>query len=577
MNHSTGLGDLPDPLLGRILVLLDSQASKRAATLTCKRFRDVIYSEPALWDTVSLQCDAYVDSGLCHYGLGARRRRWLEGKRALLSRVGGLLWRLQLSDRAAVECTVPEPSGLRHPESPGGPGSHAPPPRHPWLFSELLPLAGPQLQSLHLQLGGQSRGEGYARRNEQYPLQPLPAEVAASLPRLFPQLAHLKLRVLSLPACAPGVLRQLPCLSKLQLDVQEALPEGVVPALEAATALTSLRLASSQAPLPPVQGLAASMRHLRHLRLHDGGHRQSGLALPPPASFPELQSYHFKGAAHTSLQVGGGTLQECWCGTRGDSAGSLTLKLPGAPALAPLLAALLPAGVQLEALHTSGGGLTPKALRRCAALSALHTLGLEGVSPDGLVALVQQAPQLTRLYCINEGCYFGMGSVPAEVVALRQLQDLALSYCELRHLPEGPYLTGLQRLSLEDNQFTTLPPALATATALTRLALSGNSELRASDAELCQALLPMAGLQALGVCETSIDRDEVLLYLWKVPRGQRALLRVERGEEIMRCCSDDSSTDGYGDGGYDSSDSDSDGDGCPRYSWGGCAYAADWY
>ena len=278
-------------------------ARRRAATLTCKRFRDVIYSEPALWDTVSLQCDAYVDSGLCHYGLGARRRRWLEGKRALLSRVGGLLWRLQLSDRAAVECTVPEPSGLRHPESPGGPGSHAPPPRHPWLFSELLPLAGPQLQSLHLQLGGQSRGEGYARRNEQYPLQPLPAEVAASLPRLFPQLAHLKLRVLSLPACAPGVLRQLPCLSKLQLDVQEALPEGVVPALEAATALTSLRLASSQAPLPPVQGLAASMRHLRHLRLHDGGHRQSGLALPPPASFPELQSYHFKGAAHTSLQV----------------------------------------------------------------------------------------------------------------------------------------------------------------------------------------------------------------------------------------------------------------------------------
>jgi hypothetical protein len=72
----------------------------------------------------------------------------------------------------------------------------------------------------------------------------------------------------------------------------------------------------------------------------------------------------------------------------------------------------------------------------------------------------------------------------------------------LQHLPPGRYLAGLQVLDLEGNRFSSVPPALTHARAVTHLDLSCNQELQISAG--CVAVLQaMSALAILDVSKVS--------------------------------------------------------------------------
>lgn len=75
-------------------------------------------------------------------------------------------------------------------------------------------------------------------------------------------------------------------------------------------------------------------------------------------------------------------------------------------------------------------------------------------------------------------------------VGLPRLQSLDLGYNDISELPDGPYLDALQSLSLASNALSRVPGALARATALSSLELTGNEplELHYEDLELFAAL-----------------------------------------------------------------------------------------
>ena len=125
-----------------------------------------------------------------------------------------------------------------------------------------------------------------------------------------------------------------------------------------------------------------------------------------------------------------------------------------------------------------------------------------------------------------------------------------------------PSHAGLQTLSLPGNHLPQLPSALLDATRLQRLDLWGNKFMFPSETELRQLLHVLPNLQWLNLDDTGIARASAeALKAAAAARGMTVLLPDFRGR-------------GWSDEGYSSSDSDSSDDGCPRYSWAGCAYAS---
>ncbi len=127
-----------------------------------------------------------------------------------------------------------------------------------------------------------------------------------------------------------------------------------------------------------------------------------------------------------------------------------------------------------------------------------------------------------------------------------------------------PSHAGLQTLSLPSNHLPQLPSALLDATRLQRLDLWGNKFMFPSETELRQLLHALPNLQWLNLDDTGITRASAeALKAAAAARGMTVLLPDFRGR-------------GWSDEGYSSSDSDSSDDGCPRFSWAGCAYASRW-
>lgn len=158
--------------------------------------------------------------------------------------------------------------------------------RRGWqLAKALLPLVGPQLQSLSLAAAAE-----------------LPDDVAASLADRFPHLELLSLHDVALPA--PTLLASFPRLADLRIDSEGSLPGGLMPVVERLTRLTGLRLACFSEPLSPVGGLTA-LRHLASLELSDGGDRAaSPLVVAPPAGFPNMQSLELVFSEEVDLTEG---------------------------------------------------------------------------------------------------------------------------------------------------------------------------------------------------------------------------------------------------------------------------------
>ncbi|KAL4431170.1 hypothetical protein ABPG75_006426 [Micractinium tetrahymenae] len=563
---------LPDSALAEIFLTCGKKQCA-AFSAVCRRWRDNVYSEPRLWDSLAANVVPWWKDS------PGEHQRWLSKWCRLLGRVGGVV--RQTTIRAPDVCCGWE------------------------VAAQLLPLLGPQLEALRLLFTGPSvfsvrppaEGEKDAAAAAQTAL-------LSSLPQRFPQLALLHLctaparddaqawhmvqhdspatlrsRDLPLPAVLPAALAPLPLLH-LRLDSSHPLPDGLVASLPAS--LTWLRLASAAAPLPPLGGLTA-LQQLACIEVVDGRERWTGmLAVPPPAGFPLLQLFKFHGSG-AGMQVAGAAMSSCIlmrsCQPGAGCSHALEVKdlrpwgqpLP----LAPVLAALLPSSVtSLEALTISDARqLSEAAVGGCSQLASLRALRLDDCAGDGswLGSLTSQAPGLTSLRL--DGC--GAASIPPEVVALRNLREMSCMENGLESIPAGPYLTGLERLELWMNGFASLPAAaLAAATACSQLGL-GSNPLHASLQELTDILLDsMPALARVDLGDTQVDSCDLRQLSSAAHRARRQLVIQGDGGQVWSSAVDEE--EGLCGGGYDSSDSDSSGDGCPRYSWAGCAYASHW-
>ncbi|PRW39226.1 scribble-like protein [Chlorella sorokiniana] len=149
-----------------------------------------------------------------------------------------------------------------------------------------------------------------------------------------------------------------------------------------------------------------------------------------------------------------------------------------------------------------------------------------GTVAQALEALLAQTPQLR---CLDLGAGWGahrvlfqLGALPDCLARCRHLTRLVLQDEGLSELPAGDYLTGLRELSLAKNNFTHLPPALSTATALEHLDFKG----------LDASCLPDDALDIL----CSLPRLKKL-WLSSIPvEWQHRLPHVQQWERIEFLC-----------------------------------------
>ncbi|EFN54698.1 hypothetical protein CHLNCDRAFT_135336 [Chlorella variabilis] len=452
-----------------------------ALSCVSRRWRNVAFSEPRLWRII-IVAPTYKDES---------QQQFIEPIAWLLGRgVGSVVGELVIDDRRGWQ-----------------------------LAKALLPLVGPQLQSLSLAAAAE-----------------LPDDVAASLADRFPHLELLSLHDVALPA--PTLLASFPRLADLRIDSEGSLPGGLMPVVERLTRLTGLRLACFSEPLSPVGGLTA-LRHLASLELSDGGDRAaSPLVVAPPAGFPNMQSLELVFSEEVDLtegstmEVAGATFTYC--------SYNLHLSVPRN------LASMVPG--------------------ECTQLAALQELDIAGGAPIGQFAegLVQQTPHLTSLGLSS--C--GLTALPPAAVGLRHLKMLDCSKTSLGDLPPGPYLSGLTFFNLSDTGLTRLPPVLANASCLVTLGLARCHSLTVSCVATRRVLLGLTSLQSVDLRQTVVECGVFCL----LRRGASDRLRVQQMDDEGEW------SEGEG-GGWDggSSTSDSSGDGAPRYDWGGCAYASRWY
>lgn len=128
---------------------------------------------------------------------------------------------------------------------------------------------------------------------------------------------------------------------------------------------------------------------------------------------------------------------------------------------------------------------------------------------------------------------------------------------------------GLQALHVRRYGLRKLPAAaLRQATGLTSLCLCGNSTLQADSRELLQLLDALPRLRELNLLGTRAATSPEL----EAAAQARGLALQMPGEEDVWSSADEEDFAS----GYDSSESETSDDGCPRYSWAGCAYASRW-
>ena len=238
------------------------------ACLVCRRWRDAVHSEPALWRAFTLRADLVMADQPFQ-----RQAAWLAASFNLLRRVGQ-----HVESFTAVACGKMEERGA------GAAGG--------WRLPQFLRLLHPSrltaltLEYRHLPTVGE--------------LGAAAAEAVAS----FSQLSALHLgSAEQLPACTGAVLRQLSGLQRLRLRQNlgsEPVP-GWLASVGQLESLTFLALTLGKgAPFP-----SARLSNLQHLDLYGG-------TLAPPAlgAFPLLRSYMVDNVVVRDLLSRG--IPGCW-------------------------------------------------------------------------------------------------------------------------------------------------------------------------------------------------------------------------------------------------------------------------
>lgn len=231
-----GAACLPQPFLAAAPTRSKSDLS--AASLVCKRWRRVLFSEPALWRLFKISLSSMEE---------AERRT---GLLRLLERVGGLLHHLKLDcgwfdggldakQVAAVAACLPRLGQLGRISI--YTSAHPVPP----VLLEALPVAT-ALTSVKLRCSQ------------------LPANAAGALARMT-QLRSMTLRGSALQKVAAQALQRLPQLETLSLSFRAAEAGGTQALQAALSQMAALRSLSRDVPGITVAGIAASAVQLRQL------------------------------------------------------------------------------------------------------------------------------------------------------------------------------------------------------------------------------------------------------------------------------------------------------------------------
>ncbi|KAL4425336.1 hypothetical protein ABPG75_009352 [Micractinium tetrahymenae] len=505
---------LPEPVLGLIFAHCGREHSSDIS-LVCRRWRRALLAEPALWSKQRLARGSLHDLPL------QEQLEWLASKRRLLAATAPVTTCLEVLRAGGIR-SWPPPSGAAT-------GSQ--------LAALLRALRRAPLIELTLACGAHKIEGQYSEErgtpDQLCGLPCLPAAALRVLPR-FAELTALSLQSWQLPACTAAVLLQLPQLRSLQCAAREVLP-SVADSMIQLTALTRLELRVAVA-LPPLAGLTR-LQKLQELVLVCENERLSVAPLPPPSAFPDLQRYHlictvcsfFNEGNDPLVQVSGvAPVTRCECDTS-DCFSILRMRLhsrlgpPGA--LQRLLTSLLPRKApRLIALTLLAGDWATDedthavlpALRGCSALAPLRVLHLlcgtsaHACSSAVLAALLEQAPELQELSL--DGCR----ELPACVINYYPLQCLNLHGCRLADLPTGPYLAGLEELTLDVTVLGRLPPALLQTTRLHTLcfpsAYAPPAALRITRADVDGVLLRMPWLQRLDLTGATLS-PAMAIYL----------------------------------------------------------------
>ncbi|PRW56618.1 L domain [Chlorella sorokiniana] len=479
---TASIHDLPDELLSRCLVEAGRQCGRPAAV--SRRFRRLYLGAPVLWREITIEPGPNVVR-LGVWGLTA----WRLAKATLLRRTAGM------ARSVSLRSAGPEPG-----EPPGM-----------WqlvgaaMGSLLGSLPSPALESLDIRVW-------------QLAVDGPPGAALASLPALKklcigPNIGTRDEAGLFNLSFLAGPLPGLAQLEDLHL-MGQSLPLSVAAALSSLRQLSALRIATAQ-PLP--NGLAGSLQEhrlpaLQVLVLQEARSTAEGMVMPVPHFALEALAYLEFGASRIQVPAIPGHSNVATSWPRGGQEGHVSLQMYectccngrtvtlGAvcmPHSAPLLSLVWAVGAgtgQMNHLELNDCHLTAAAVRITLPPSApehLHTFAFRR-----LRALV-----LSDCWPVDAEAE-GLG----EALSLApHLTSLSMNDCNLAQLPAGPYLAGLESLSTCGNSLTSLPPALAAASRLTGLDLSGNPLEFSPSAEA--VLLSLAALGDLGLWLTPVDAE----------------------------------------------------------------------
>ncbi|KAL4419724.1 hypothetical protein ABPG75_006822 [Micractinium tetrahymenae] len=462
---------LPDHLLGAVIGLAGQEAG---------RWHRLFWEEGSAWRRVTLDCSQLGPRVAPE--VMQRRFDWLESRTRLLARVARHVRHLSVGPLLSEDS----------------------PPHHRQTVQRLFRLLPSQLTSLELSMH-------------------CAIELAATAQSL-PALERFSLRIasLKLPAGATsGLLSRMPRLRSLELDMEHC-DAPVLAAIAGLACLTELSLHSRGSPVfsPPTQQAA-----LAKLSLWG---KSSAASLASIVHWPNL----------TSLRLCIYPLQ-------------MLETLQGLPSLQKLqhLAVL--------SMDSAGPGQCPTLAavqRQLARLPALVACELELRGRSGLAFGIQcgQAVLHDYKYSVSEargersmGLSMALGIGARELRSLQTVLDALvpagnrltrLSLCTSYSLPAAalqacPSLGQLAALRLDwaerpgpegDELGPSLPPALASATALNWLVLDGNVKLALTEADVAGVLAGMPRLRLLSLQRTAGAAREAVVCL----RSNLPLLEV---------------------------------------------------
>ncbi|KAI7836266.1 hypothetical protein COHA_009856 [Chlorella ohadii] len=522
---------LQSELLGRVFAAAGREAGP-TVTLVCRRWHAAFFAEPALWSDLEL-----ARRKLAAGASVPNVQRFFGSKHALLRRVGASVQRLTYLERIETAiATVIRPLDYRHQLCANAASGLR-------LGADVLARLSPAaLTSLELQLCLEIEPEALAALASLTGLQeltlicpdlPLPPGAADVFSGLR-QLRALSLTAGSLP---DGLLAAVPGqLQRLSLDAP-GMPDGLVASLQRLTALTGLECRAHQLPAMRPLCTLTTLRHLGWLELQ----RPEGSLLRPPlqqmlAALPRLQSWTIgstSGYGYGSMKLEGIVLYSCGATGRDHASSSVhglsLIGVDGQPSLRAALEAALPAGTHptsLRSLEVKGSRLAPEPLL-CPHLANLTRLCLHScrffdapphpalgpAAPEAALAaaavaqqmgplltgLLRQAPHVTDLDLSYSLRLSAAATWPQGMLDRRGILRLSLRGHGLHDLPAGPYLHDLESLDLDGNWFSSLPRALAGATALTCLSLRNNEELEFKLSDVEDVLAYLARLAELCV------------------------------------------------------------------------------